>query len=95
MSPPSKPPPTPSISPTPGRPGNAFRRRYDDLEDQRAALLARLERLDDRARQSPSYRSALTLLNTTFRRSRLLQRVAILQSARWLIDVVELWSTMT
>ena len=90
MSPPSKP-----STPRSSRPGNAFRQRYDDLERQRAALLARLASLDDKARQSPSYRSALILLNTTFRRSKLLQRVAVLQSARWLIDVVEMWSTMT
>jgi hypothetical protein len=76
------------------RPGHVFRKRYDDLERRRAELLARLSRLDDKARQSPSYRSALTLLNTTFRKSKLLQRVAILQSAQWLIDVVEKWTMM-
>jgi hypothetical protein len=29
------------------------------------------------------------LLNTTFRRSKLAQRLAILQAAAWLIDVLE------
>ena len=72
----------------------SFRQRYDELERHRVALIERLVKLDDKARASPSYARAMTLLNTTFRRSKLVQRAAVLQAARWLIDVVELWSTM-
>jgi hypothetical protein len=71
----------------------SFRQRYDDLERRRLELLERLASLDGMARQSPSYRRALTLLNTTFRRSKLVQRGAVLQSAQWLIDLVERLTT--
>jgi hypothetical protein len=72
----------------------SFRQRYDDLERHRLELIERLAKLDDRARQTPSYRRAMTLLNTTFRKSKLVQRAAVLQAAQWLIDVVEMWSAM-
>ena len=78
----------------PRRPGRSFRQRYDELERHRVELIARLARLDDKARQSPSYARAMTLLNSTFRRSKLVQRAAVLQAAQWLIDVVEMWATM-
>jgi len=66
-----------------------FRQRYDDLESRRAALVARLGALGESARRQAAYRSALTLLNDTFRKSSLAQRLAVLQAAAWLIDVLE------
>ena len=55
-----------------------FRQRYDELEAQRAALIARLRKLSKDAHQHPSYKRALKLLNGPFRRSKLGQRLAVL-----------------
>jgi hypothetical protein len=66
-----------------------FRRRYEELEVQRAELIARLHMLSEAARPHPGYKRALTLLNDTFRKSKLAQRLAVLQAATWLIDVLE------
>jgi hypothetical protein len=66
-----------------------FRQRYDDLEKRRAELIGRLRALGGKAQTHPGYKRALTLLNETFRKSKLAQRVAILQAAGWLIDVLE------
>ena len=73
----------------------AFRERYDEIEARRAALIERLTLLGDTARRHPAYKRALTLLNTTFRRARLAQRLAILQAAAWLIDVLEKLISLT
>lgn len=74
-------------------PGN-FRQRYDELEAKRAALVARLTLISNNSRKHPGYRRALTLLNDTFRKSKLAQRLAVLQAASWLIDVLEQLSSM-
>ena len=66
-----------------------FRKRYDEVEAQRAALVARLNKLNKNAHQHPSYKRALKLLNSTFRKSKLAQRLAVLDAATWLIDVLE------
>ena len=66
-----------------------FRKRYDEVETQRAALVARLNKLSKNAHQHPSYKRALKLLNSTFRKSKLAQRLAVLDAATWLIDVLE------
>jgi sporulation-control protein spo0M len=81
-------PPASRTNPPPPARGN-FRHRYDDLEAQRAALVARLRMLGEIAKPHPGYKRALTLLNDTFRKSRLVQRLAVLQAATWLIDVLE------
>lgn len=39
--------------------------------------------------QHPGYKRALKLLNDTFRKSKLPQRLAVLQAAAWLIDILE------
>lgn len=65
------------------------RQHYSKLEAGRAELIARLRSLDDRARSHPSYKRALKLLNETFRKSKLPQRLAVLQAASWVIDVLE------
>jgi hypothetical protein len=80
--------PPPSSTPAP-QPRGSFRSRYDELEAQRAALVNRLERLGDTGKQHPGYKRALKLLNDTFRKSKLAQRLAVLQAAAWLIDVLE------
>jgi len=72
-----------------------FRQRYDDIEARRAALIARLTSLGEAARHHPAYKRALTLLNATFRRAKLAQRLAILHAAAWLIDVLEKLTSIT
>lgn len=67
----------------------SFRARYDDLEAKRTALVARLEMIRSKTNKHPGYRRALTLLNDTFRKSKLAQRLAVLQAASFLIDVLE------
>jgi hypothetical protein len=70
-------------------PRGNFRQRYDDLDAQRTALVARLAMLGGTAQQHPGYKRVLTLLNDTFRKSKVAQRLAVLQAAAWLIDVLE------
>jgi hypothetical protein len=72
----------------PGQP-KSFRARYDALEQRRTELLARLEGLGERARQNPGYARARTLLNTTFRKAKLVQRAAVLEAADWLIAIID------
>ncbi len=52
-------------------------------------LVARLAALGEAARDHNGYRHALKLLNDTFRKSSLAQRLAVLQAAAWLIDILE------
>ena len=66
-----------------------FRQRYDDVENRRIELIDRLNNLGDGARAHPGYKRALKLLNETFRKSKLAQRLAVLQAAAWLIDILE------
>jgi hypothetical protein len=68
---------------------SSFRGRYEAAERRRLQMLDRLNGLPEPARKHPGYRRALTLLNETFRNARIAQRTAILQSAEWLIDVLE------
>jgi len=72
-----------------------FRRRYDELEAHRATLVARLGALGEASRRHPGYRRALRLLNETFRKEKLAQRLAVLQAAAWLIDVLEKVNAVT
>ena len=66
-----------------------FRKRYDELEAKRVELLARLAKLGDAGRRHSGFDSALKLLNVQFRRATLVQRMAVLQSASWMIDLLE------
>ena len=59
------------------------------MEHSREALLARLQNLDPRAKTQPGYRTALSLLNSKFRKSSLSARVAVLQAAAFMIEVLE------
>jgi hypothetical protein len=72
----------------------SFRGRYEKLEAHRATLIARLTALGD-ARSHPGYRHALKLLNDTFRKSSLAQRLAVLEAAAWMINVLEKLTSVT
>lgn len=81
--------PTTTSANNSARPRGTFRQRYNESEGQRDALLVRLRKLDYTAQVHPSYKRALILLNETFRKSKLAQRLAVLQAAAWLIDLLE------
>lgn len=85
-----------SVAPAKSRPQKrSFRQRYDELEVRRAELSARLHLLGEAAQRHPGYKRALKLLNDIYRKEKLAQRLAVLQAAAWLIDVLEkLVSTM-
>ena len=83
-------------TPAPTPRGN-FRQRYDDLEARREQLVARLTHLsmlNEATQRHPGYKRALKLLNDTFRKAKVAQRLAVLQAASWLIDVLERVTTM-
>lgn len=61
----------------------------DDMEQDRNKLLRRLQNLDPRVKEKPGYRTALSLLNSKFRKASLGARVAVLQSAAFMIEVLE------
>ena len=67
----------------------SFRQRYDELELRRAELSARLHVLGEAAERHPGYKRALKLLNDIYRKEKLPQRLAVLQAAAWLIDILE------
>ena len=56
---------------------------------RREQLVVRLRMLGEMAKPHPGYKRALTLLNDTFRKSKLAQRLAVLEAASWLLDVLE------
>jgi predicted RNA polymerase sigma factor len=70
-------------------PRRSFRQQYDELEARRAELCERLRTLGHKAEGHPAYKGALKLLNTSYRKEKLAQRLAVLQSAAWLIDILE------
>jgi hypothetical protein len=73
----------------------SFRQRYDELEAHRFELIARLSALTDNARRHPAYKRSLKLLNETFRKGKLAQRLAVLEAADLLIDVLEKLTSTT
>lgn len=70
-------------------PRNDFRQRYEAIETRREQLMTRLRVLGARPQGHPGYKRAVTLLNDTFRKTKLAQRAAVLESAAWLIDILE------
>ena len=66
------------------------RKRYDDAEKQRIALLVRLGRLSERNSASPGYKTAKILLQQRFRVAHIDQRVEICRAANWLIELIEM-----
>jgi hypothetical protein len=71
------------------REAGSFRQRYDEVEQQRAELVARIGNMNDVGRSHPGYKRAQKLLNETFRKASIAQRGAVLQSAAWLINLLE------
>lgn len=71
-----------------------FHQRYAEVERRRVELIDRLHRLTANAKAHPGHKRALTLLNNTFRKSKLAQRLAVLQAAAWLIDILERLATV-
>ena len=63
---------------------------HGQLEAKRDLLLKRLERLGGRARAQRGYFSARSLLGTTYRRANLAARVAVLETAQFMISVLEM-----
>ena len=91
---PSRRSPPPTVKPATASRAS-FRRRYNEIEAHRDALIARLSALGDASKHHPGYRRALRLLNETFRKEKLAQRLAVLQAAAWLIDVLEKVNSVT
>ena len=67
---------------------------HGDLEAKRDLLMKRLERLGQRARAQRGYSSARSLLGTTYRRANLAARVAVLETAQFMISVLEMLPPM-
>jgi hypothetical protein len=76
------------------RPSPDFKARYRQAERRRAALTKRLAALNEAARAHSGYLHTSTLLNRTFRKASVAQRLAVLQAAEWLIDVLETLTIM-
>ena len=70
-----------------------FRKRYKALEIHRAELSLRLHSIGEAAQRHPAYKAAVKLLNDIYRKERLAQRLAVLKSAGWLINILEQLST--
>ena len=81
--------PNPASEKPPPRKRQSFRQRYDELELRRAELSDRLHTLSEAARSHPGYKRALKLLNDIYRKEKLAGRLAVLQAAAWLIDILE------
>ena len=63
---------------------------YADLEARREQLLKRLEQLPPKQRSSRGYASARALLGTSYMRANLTARMAVLQTAQFMINVLEM-----
>jgi hypothetical protein len=66
-----------------------FRRRYDELERRREQLMARLQLIGEFGTKHAAYGNARALLGRSFRKASVAQRLAVLESASWLIDLLE------
>jgi len=63
---------------------------YSNLEAQREALLKRLESLSPKLRSNRGYASARSLLGASYMRASLTARLAVLQTAQFMISVLEM-----
>ena len=63
---------------------------HGELEAKRDLLLKRLERLGGRAKAQRGYASVRSLLGTTYRRANLAARVAVLETAHFMVSVLEM-----
>ena len=68
--------------------------KHGDLEAKRDLLLKRLERLSEKAKAQRGYSSARSLLGTTYRRTNLAARLAVLETAQFMINVLEMLPPM-
>jgi hypothetical protein len=66
-----------------------FRQQFEQIEARRAELLARLDRVPGQARAHPAYKNVRKLLGPSFIKSKLAQRIGVLQSAEWLLNILE------
>lgn len=66
-----------------------FRQRHAEIQKRRAELIVRLSAQKEPACEHPSYKVVSTLLNNTFGKSSLAQRRAVLDTAAWLINLIE------
>ena len=82
----------------PGKTGPAVRSgqklSYSSLEAQRVALLKRLESLSPKLRSNRGYASARSLLGASYLRANLTARLAVLQTAQFMISVLEMLPPM-
>ena len=60
------------------------------LDERREVLLRRLDNLPVRVRGHRGYRTARNLLNSKYRRAKPKARAAVLQTAQFMIEVLEL-----
>lgn len=67
---------------------------YAELEARREVLLKRLESLPPRLRAQRGYASARVLLGTKYMRANLAARLAVLQTAQFMISVLEMLPPM-
>lgn len=85
-------PPDPA-KPVPHNRRPSFRQRYDVLEARRMELSTRLHLVGETAHRHPAYKRARKLLNDIYRKEKLPQRLAVLQAAAWLINILERLAT--
>ena len=76
-------------------PAMSFHQRYDEAEQRRLEVLARVAALSDKARAHPAVKRAQILLNSVFRKAAVAQRLTVVSSADWLLDLVERMSMLT
>lgn len=74
------------------RPGQRI--SHARLEARRDELLRRLERLHPGLRANRGYASARALLGTSYMRANLAARLAVLQTAQFMISVLEMLPPM-
>jgi hypothetical protein len=67
---------------------------YADLEARREVLLKRLEQLPPKLRSNRGYASARALLGASYMRATLTARMAVLQTAQFMISVLEMLPPM-
>lgn len=67
---------------------------YIGLEARREALLRRLESLSPKLRSNRGYASARSLLGASYMRANLTARLAVLQTAQFMISVLEMLPPM-
>ena len=82
--------PTPQLSSQPDRAPHKQKVSHGALEAQREALLKRLQSLPPALRNNRGYASARALLGAKYIRANLRARLAVLQTAHFMISVLEM-----